>query len=126
MSVQDKVERVLREFYVLYSRSEPYDKNAERVIVNKKEALALLEQLKSCMNEMMEEYEMTSNSRERGEREARRRRDDIIWDANHKAEDIYAASVLYSNEALGHIQTIIQNATDEMEKMFHTAKKEMM
>ena len=74
MSVQDKVERVLREFYVLYSRSEPYDKNAERVIVNKKEALALLEQLKSCMNEMMEEYEMTSNSRERGEREARRRR----------------------------------------------------
>ena len=41
MSVQDKVERVLREFYVLYSRSEPYDKNAERVIVNKKEALAL-------------------------------------------------------------------------------------
>ena len=69
---------------------------------------------------------MTSNSRERGEREARRRRDDIIWDANHKAEDIYAASVLYSNEALGHIQTIIQNATDEMEKMFHTAKKEMM
>ena len=50
MSVQDKVERVLREFYVLYSRSEPYDKNAERVIVNKKEALALLEQLKSCMN----------------------------------------------------------------------------
>ena len=38
MSVQDKVERVLREFYVLYSRSEPYDKNAERVIVNKKEA----------------------------------------------------------------------------------------
>ncbi len=36
MSVQDKVERVLREFYVLYSRSEPYDKNAERVIVNKK------------------------------------------------------------------------------------------
>ena len=126
MSVQDKVERVLREFYVLYSRSEPYDKNADRVIVNKKEALALLEQLKSCMNEMMEEYEITSNSRERGEREARRRRYDIIWDANHKAEDIYAASVLYSNEALGHIQTIIQNATDEMEKMFHTAKKEMM
>lgn len=70
MSVQDKVERVLREFYVLYSRSEPYDKNVEQVIVNKKEALALLEQLKSCMNEMMEEYEMTSNSRERGEREA--------------------------------------------------------
>ena len=62
MSVQDKVERVLREFYVLYSRSEPYDKNVEQVIVNKKEALALLEQLKSCMNEMMEEYEMTSNS----------------------------------------------------------------
>lgn len=125
MSVQDKVERVLREFYILYSRSEPYDRDAEQVIVNKKEALELLQQLKDCMNEMMEEYEMTSNSRERGEREARKRRDDIIWDANHKAEDIYAASVLYSNEALGHIQTIIQEASDEMEKMFHSLKKEM-
>ena len=62
MSVQDKVERVLREFYVLYSRSEPYDKNVEQVIVNKKEALALLEQLKSCMNEMMEEYETAENA----------------------------------------------------------------
>ena len=63
---RDKVERVLREFYVLYSRSEPYDKNAEQGDRQQKEALALLEQLKSCMNEMMEEYEMTSNSRERG------------------------------------------------------------
>lgn len=60
--------------FMCYIReAEPYDKNVEQVIVNKKEALALLEQLKSCMNEMMEEYEMTSNSRERGEREARRR-----------------------------------------------------
>ena len=64
MSVQDKVERVLREFYVLYSRSEPYDKNVEQVIINKKEALALLEQLKSCMNEMMEAENAASVKRE--------------------------------------------------------------
>lgn len=41
MSVQDKVERVLREFYVLYSRSEPYDKNVEQVIVNQKRGIGV-------------------------------------------------------------------------------------
>ena len=33
MSVQDKVERVLREFYVLYSRSEPYGDIAVKEIL---------------------------------------------------------------------------------------------
>lgn len=125
MSVQDKVERVLREFHVLISKSEPYSQDSQKVIVDKKDALELLEQLKYCMSEMMEEYEITSNSRDRGEREARKKSDAIVRDAEHMAEDIYAASVLYSDEALTRIQKIIQDANDEMEQVFGTVKNEM-
>lgn len=125
MSVQDKVERVLREFHVLISKSEPYQQDSQKVIVDKKDVLELLDQLKYCMSEMMEEYEITSSSRDRGEREARKKSDAIVRDAEHMAEDIYAASVLYSDEALIRIQKIIQEANDDMEKVFGTVKEEM-
>ncbi len=125
MSVQDKVERVLRDFHVLISKSEPYDQDPQKVVVDKKDALELLDQLKYCMNEMMEEYEITENSRNRGEREARKKSDTIVRDAEHMAEDIYAASVLYSDEALTRIQKIIQDASEEMEQVYGTIKKEM-
>lgn len=125
MSVQDKVERVLRDFHVLFSRSEPYQQEPQKIIVSKEEALTLLNQLKDCMSEMMEEYEITARSRDKGEREARKKGDEIIRDANRTAEDIYAASVMYSDEALTRIQNIIQDANEEMEKLFDGLKKEM-
>ena len=53
MSVQDKVERTLREMHVLFSKSEPYDKESGKVIVNKKEVIGLLNELKAAMSEMM-------------------------------------------------------------------------
>ncbi len=125
MSVQDKVERVLREIHVLISKSEPYDRDSQKIIVDKKDVLELLEQLKYCMDEMMEEYEITTNSRNRGEREARKKSDAIVRNAEDMAEDIYAASVLYSDEALTRIQKIIQETNIEMEQIFSTVKNEM-
>lgn len=125
MSVQDKVEQVLREMHILISKSKPYEDSPDEVIVSKTETRELLNQLTSCMAEMMEEYEATARSRDKKERDARRRGEDIIRNANHAAEDIYAASVLYSDEALRRIQNIIQDAGEEMERVFHTVREEM-
>lgn len=125
MSVQDKVERTLRQMHVLFSKSEPYEKEAGKVIIDKKEVIALLNELKAGMSEMMEEYEITMQSREKGEREAKRHGKDIIADAEDVAEDVYAASVIYSDEALSNIQEIMQNASDEMEKVFRDLKRQM-
>lgn len=125
MSVQDKVERILREFYVLLSKSDTYDQGDQKVIVSKKEIFELLEQLKYSMAEMMETYEVTSSSYDRRERAVKKKGDTIIRDANRMAEDIYAASVLYSDEALTRIHKIIQEANDGMEQVFENVKQEM-
>ena len=125
MSVQDKVERVLREIHILISKSEPYGDSPDKVIISKTQALELLNQLTYCMADMMEEYEATARSRDKKERDAKRKGEDIIRNANHAAEDIYAASVLYSDEALRRIQSIIQDAGDEMERVFRNVKDEM-
>lgn len=112
MSSQDKLEKVLRDIHVLISRSEVYAK--DRIIVNKQEMFGLIDRLNSSIYEIMEEYELTKQSRDKAEREHKKQGDKIIWDASRKAEDIYAASVMYTDEALNHIQAIMEESTEQI------------
>ena len=112
MSSQDKLEKVLRDIHILISRSEVYDK--ERIVVNKKDIFGLIDRLNASIYEIMEEYELTKQSRDRAEREHKKQGDKIIWDASRKAEDIYAASVMYTDEALNHIQAIMDDSTEQI------------
>lgn len=129
MSVQDKTEQVLRDFHILFSRCEAYGGDANKVIVDKSKVIGLLNRLNACIYEMMEEYGQTQGSREAGEREARRRRDEIVLDANHKAEEVYAASVLYTDEALSRAREIMREAAESMkaacDKLDADMQKEM-
>lgn len=71
MSAQDKTEQVLREMHIMYANSEVYDKATNRVIIDKKEALNLLQRLNVCIYELMEEHELTQQSRDAAERQFR-------------------------------------------------------
>lgn len=112
MSAQDKTEQVLRNIHIMFAQSEVYDKATNRVIIDKKEALNLLQQLNVCIYEILEEHEFTKQSRDAAEREVRRKTDEIVMDANRMAEDVYAGSVMYSDEALRRVQDIMQDAAD--------------
>lgn len=114
MSAQDKTEQVLRNIHIMFAQSEVYDKATNRVIIDKKEALNLLQQLNVCIYEMLEEHELTRQSRDAAEREVRKRTDEIVMDANRMAEDVYAGSVMYSNEALCRVEDIMQDAADSI------------
>lgn len=117
MSAQDKTEQVLRDIHILFSQSEVYDKETNRVIVDKREALNLLQRLNVCIYELMEEHEMTKRSRAAAEREWRRQTNVIVQDANQMAEDVYAGAVMYTDEALSRVQDIMQEATDSMKQI---------
>lgn len=112
MSSQDKLEKVLRDIHVLISRSEVHDK--DRIIVNKQDMFGLIDRLNASIYEIMEEYELTKHSRDKAEREHKKQGDKIIWDASRKAEDIYAASVMYTDEALNHVQAIMDESAEQM------------
>lgn len=118
MSAQDNIEKVLRNLHVILSKSEPYAKEPSKVIVDKQEMLDLLTQLNKCMYDIMDEYELTKQSRDRAEREFHKRGDEIIWDASRKAEDIYAASVMYTNEALNRIQDIMNQTNVSVKQIY--------
>lgn len=125
MSTQDKLERVLRDIHVLISRSELYDSTGDKIIVEKKRMFEHLNHLNDCIYEMMDEYEMTQQSRDKAERETKRRGDEIIFKASRNAEDVYAAAVLYTDDALARVQNIMKDTTEAMNEILKKAQTEM-
>ena len=123
MSAQDNIEKVLRNLHVLLSKSEPYGREPSKVIVDKQQMLDLLSQLNKSVYDIMDEYELTKQSRDRAEREFRKRGDEIVWDASRKAEDIYAASVMYTDEALSRVQTIMKEAKQSVQEIYSDMDK---
>lgn len=119
MSANDNFEKILRELHVILSKSEPYKKEPTKVIVDKQQMLDLLSDLNKCTYDIMDEYEMTARSRDRAEREFKKKGDQIIWDASRKAEDIYAASIMYMEEALNGVWDVIHNTNDKMLSLYN-------
>ncbi len=125
MGAQDNTEKVLRNLHVLLSKSEPYPKEPSKVIIDKQQVLDLLAQLNDCIYQIMDEYELTRSSRDKAEREFQKHGDEIIWDASRKAEDIYAASVLYMDEALSRMQQIMKDAKEKVSSIYTEVDNQM-
>ena len=125
MGAQDNTEKVLRSLHILLSKSEPYPKEPSKVIIDKQQVLDLLSQLNDCIYQIMDEYELTRSSRDKAEREFQKHGDEIIWDASRKAEDIYAASVLYMDEALSRMQEIMKDAKEKVSSIYSEVDNQM-
>ncbi|MBO6215970.1 MAG: hypothetical protein J6N76_10665 [Lachnospiraceae bacterium] len=115
MSAQDRTEQVLKDIHVLFSKAEPYQGSKRRVVIDKNEMMELLKELNSCMYEMLEEHELTVASREKANRKIQKQNDDMIFEARKNAQDVYAASITYSDHALAEIQNIIEESQQRIE-----------
>ncbi|MBR3812099.1 MAG: hypothetical protein IKJ16_07225 [Agathobacter sp.] len=93
-------------------------KEPSKVIVNKQEILDLLSELNKSIYDIMDEYELTKQSRDRAKREFQKKGDEIVWNASRKAEDVYAASVMYTDEALNRVQEIMKEADESIEEIY--------
>ena len=125
MRAQDNTEKVLRSLHVLLSKSEPYPKEPSKVIIDKQQVLDLLAELNTCIYQIMDEYELTKQSRDKAEREFHKKGDQIIWDASRKAEDVYAASVMYMDETLNRMQDILKAADEKVGSIYKNIREEM-
>ncbi len=125
MGAQDRTEKVLRDMHVLFSKAQPFEGSTRNVIVDKNAMMDLLKELNGCMYDMMEEYELTVKSRDKANREMQKQGDDIVFDATRKAEDIYAASIMYTDNALDSIQKVIKESEEAVSKIYEGASKKI-
>lgn len=125
MSVQDNFERILRSLHMVLARALPYPNEPSKVIVDKDQMLELLKTLNQCVYAVMDEYQVTQESRDRAERDFFKHGDEIVMDASRKAEDVYAASVMYTDEALNNIQEILHQTNDCVKQLFESLEMRM-
>lgn len=122
MSLQDKLERVLREIHIMFAESRQYMDDEDLIIVEKHKIFQLLNQLNVYVYEMMDEHEITEAGRDRFQREVKRSAEKLVAEAQKQAEDVYAASVMYAEEALDHVQEAIEQANLEVETLLQRTK----
>ena len=125
MGASDRTERVLRDMHVLFSKAQPYEGSTRNVIVDKNAMMDLLKELNECMYDMMEEHELTVKSRDKANREMQKQGDEIVFEATRKAEDIYAASIMYTDNALDSLQKVIKESEEAVSKIYDDALKKI-
>ncbi len=123
MGAKDDTEKVLRDIHVLFSKAQPYQNSKVNVVINKEEAMELLKKLSLSMNDMMEEYEMTKASREKAARKQKKEADEKEALAKSRAEDVYAASIIYMDQTLSRIRDIISDANERMDALAEETKR---
>ncbi len=99
----DRVELVMKRIHVLFARCEAFEESPDRIVVNKREMFNLLEDLNTAVYEVLEQYEATSRSRERGLKEAKEKKEQLMAEAKLATEDMNAAALLYTDTIVGRI-----------------------
>lgn len=122
MGAKDDSEKILREIHVLFAKAEAYEGSRERVVVNKEQVFDLLEKLNGAITDMVDECELTWAERDKAYRRQRRQGDEIVSEARHKAEDVYAASVMYTDRSLEEIQDLVNRTSEELDEIHRQMK----
>ncbi|MCR5467954.1 MAG: hypothetical protein K6F37_03250 [Lachnospiraceae bacterium] len=125
MSLQDKLERVLRDLHILIARGETIPGRENKVIIDKKQAAILLKHLNETVFEMMEEYQVTADAKAQALREQKREAGKIIKEAEVQSEDIYAASVIYTDEAIERLMEIFDKAGESVKKVMEDMDRQI-
>ena len=116
--MQDKLEQVMRQIYLMLSNCEESAYSSEDLIVPKKRIFSLLEELNYVVYDLREQYEASVTSRERALAEHERRMADIKEEAKGRAEDTYAASLFFAREMFMDMRHTMEQLCKDLRKEY--------
>lgn len=108
--MSDGMERVMREIHVMFAKAEKLSSREDMVIVDKKKVFALLEALNHEVYDAMDRYEESKVSRELAVKKLKEETDAMVEKASGSAEEVYAASILYSDSTLKELEQEVEHA----------------
>lgn len=115
----EKIEQLLKKIHILFAKSDKYMNSEDQIIVSKKEMFQILEELNYAIYEMMDQYEMTQVSKEQAKAQVEKETEKMIGDAHKSAEDIYAASIMYSDNMLSEVKKVVQGQIQRIHEEYH-------
>lgn len=106
--MSDKLEQTMKKIHIYLANCKESAYSSEDLIVSRKRIMSLLEELTYAVYEVKEEYEVTVAARERGIAQAERQATDIKDEALHRADEIHASSLLYTQEAISDLKSAME------------------
>lgn len=119
------MERVMREIHVMFAKAERVSENGDTIIVDKKKVFALLEALNHEVYDAMDRFEETRASREESLKKLETESDAVIDKTRQSAEEIYAASILYSDSTLKELEDEVAHARELIHQTWEDMDKRM-
>ena len=116
--MSEKLEQTMKKIHIYLANCKESAYSSEELIVSKKRMFSLLEDLNSAVYEVMEEYEATVAARDRGLAMVERQAADIKEDAVHRAEEVYASSLLYTQEAIADMQNALEYTLEKTKREY--------
>lgn len=117
MNEQERIEQVLKQIHLLMANAMEVPDHQNLVILDKREVFELLEEINRSMLLMMDSYEITVTSRESAERQTQKKAETLINNSQKTADDIYAASILYMEDALRQLHKRMEQLQREMDRV---------
>ncbi len=114
----EDIEKIMRAIHILVSRGEKYNGDPGKVVITKRELFDCLEQLNRAVADAMDSFEQTTAAKARARRELEETGMEIISNATAEAEDVYAASLLYTDGAINELYDDITNTRVGMRREF--------
>lgn len=112
----DRIEEILKEIHVMFAKCEPYGNSPDLVIISKSDLFELLEKLNEGIDEVLDQYEATTRSRERARIEQDKQAAEIVAKAKLESDDVHAAASLYTDTMLEDLKQILEKTKQNMKQ----------
>lgn len=119
------MEQVMREIHVMFAKAEKVSGRDDAIIVDKKKVFALLEMLNHEVYDAMDRFEETKASREESLKKLEAESEAVIDKTRQSAEEIYAASILYSDSTLKELEDEMSHARELIHQTWEDMDKRM-
>lgn len=106
--MSDKLEQAMKKIHIYLANCKESAYSSEELIVSKKRIFSLMEELNYAVYDAMEEYEVTVAARERGIAQAERQAADIKEEAMHRAEEVHASALLFTQEGISSLKSTLE------------------
>ena len=125
MTPREKAEIAIQDIreHLAGCRQSPVDPNL--ILADRRDFANHIDRVEKILQDVLNEYESILEQRGELERAARRESEQIISSAESRADDVYAASIVYTDNMIGTLQTIIDDTNDSLNGVIRRFRKEM-
>ncbi len=125
MTEQEHVEETMRQIHLLLAQSQQMKGMEGHIIVDRERLFELLEEINRCMYSMMDSYEISKQAHATAVKRTQRKCEQMIKKSEKAADDVYAASLIYMEDAMKNLFRRIQGFQKEMDKASQAFSQEM-